>query len=152
MTTMAPTTCRARRPFAELPTDVLFAILLLLLAKELCCLHVDCHASRSLTCDPHFIHAHAAWHQRDPLLVVSFLSGPLKERTMLIDLIDQLGKTVKRVASAMDRRQVLCPRLGLVFVANKSDNTCCVLDPAVVDAGLPVAPHYRLPMLPAPPA
>ncbi|CAD6253692.1 unnamed protein product [Miscanthus lutarioriparius] len=103
----APTTRLARRPFAELPTDVLFTVLLLLSAKELCRLRVVCRAWRSVTCDPHFIRAHAARHQRDLVLVARFLSGPSEERTMLIDLIDQLGKTVKRVASAMDRRQVL---------------------------------------------
>jgi hypothetical protein len=70
---------------------------------------------------------------------------------MLIDLIDLSGKTVKRVASAMDRGQVLCHRLGLVFVANKSDNTCRVLDPAAAaGAGAPVAPRFRLPVLPSP--
>ncbi|CAD6256858.1 unnamed protein product [Miscanthus lutarioriparius] len=147
---MAPTTRRARRAFAELPTDVLFDVFLLLSAMELCRLRVVCHAWRSLTSDTHFIRAHAARHQRDPLLVASFfLSGPSEEERMLIDLIDLSGKTVKRVASAMDRGQVLCPRLGLVIVANKSDNTCRVLDPAA--AGAPVAPRSRpLPVLPAP--
>jgi len=148
---MAPMTRRSSgRAFAELATDVLFDVFLLLSAKELCRLRVVCRAWRSLTCDPHFIRAHAARHQRDdPLLVATFfVSGPSQGHTMLIDLIDLSGKTVKRVTSAMNPGQVLCPRLGLVFVANNSDNTCRVLDPAAAAAG--AGARFRLPLLPAP--
>ncbi|CAN6171596.1 unnamed protein product, partial [Urochloa humidicola] len=45
-----------------LPADVLFDVLLRLPAKELCRLRAVCRAWRSLTFDPLFAVAHAAWH------------------------------------------------------------------------------------------
>lgn len=76
----------------NLPTDILFEILVRVPARELCRTSLVCRSWRSLTTDPHFSKAHAARH---PLLVC--LRTCYNKKASDFQFFDLSGKIVKQI-------------------------------------------------------
>jgi hypothetical protein len=120
----------------KLPEDVLFGLLLLLPAKDLCRLRAVCRSWRSLTSEEAFIRVHADRH-KEPLFLAKF-----RDDKMHVYVVDLSGNVVKRIAGADGGLQVMRTRLNLACLATER-NTCRVLNPAT--EGI----HQVLPPVPA---
>jgi hypothetical protein len=77
-----------------LPPDVLYEILLLLPAKDLCRLRAVCRAWRALTSNPLFAAAHKSRHT-SPLLALAYND----KKGTGVDIVDLSGTVLKRIPS-----------------------------------------------------
>ncbi|TVU41345.1 hypothetical protein EJB05_14852, partial [Eragrostis curvula] len=130
-----PCQCRAGSPRGRvLPSELLFEVLLLLPAKEVCRVRAVCSSWRSLTYDPIFVSAHAA-RRPGPLLAVP--SGWLMETS--VDLVDLSGDVVKRIRTGDRAHRVLCTHFNYVFIVSGVNHSVHILEP--VSGAVFTLPH-----------
>lgn len=112
----------------ELPTDMLYEVLLRLPADELCRLRLVCRSWRSLTSDPGFANAHASRH---PLVACIHDDDGRALEVRFIDLSTNI--VVKRVP--LDHRSFdLAAQLDLLCLTPFSGKEqCSILNPVTSD-------------------
>ncbi|KAM0844659.1 hypothetical protein ACQ4PT_056908 [Festuca glaucescens] len=94
-----------------LPLDVVYTILLRVLAKPLCRFRAVCPSWLSLLCDPAFIAAHAALH---PSL---FIAVAVEDTETDVEILDMSGNIVKRLKSGQQcLTEDMWMHHGLMFI------------------------------------